>query len=173
MALSHRVCADNGWLLSQVRFYTGYPTIAHDPFWGAYWQKRLLALTRQGIHMFKRELRYREEVVRLADRSTITVTVGKEKGVDVRLALDVVRLALDDKYDVAIIFSQDQDLSEAAAEVRAISKRTQRWIKVACAFPVGPRTQNRRGIDRTDWLPIDQAVYDACLDARDYRPSRT
>ena len=26
-----------------------------------------------------------------------------------------------------------------------------------------------RGIDKTDWVPIDRATYDACLDRRDYR----
>ena len=32
---------------------------------------------------------------------------------DVRLAVDVVRMAREKLYDVALIFSQDQDLSEA------------------------------------------------------------
>jgi hypothetical protein len=27
-----------------------------------------------------------------------------------------------------------------------------------------------RGINGTDWIKIDRATYDACLDARDYRP---
>jgi hypothetical protein len=25
-------------------------------------------------------------------------------------------------------------------------------------------------VNRTDWIPIDRATYDACLDLRDYRP---
>jgi len=37
------------------------------------------------------------------------------------------------------------------------------------AFPSSPTSRNRRGIDRTDWIPIDRATYDACLDRRDYR----
>ena len=37
------------------------------------------------------------------------------------------------------------------------------------AFPSSPPSRNRRGIDRTDWIPIDRATYDACLDRRDYR----
>jgi uncharacterized LabA/DUF88 family protein len=41
------------------------------------------------------------------------VLVGEEKGMDVRLAVDVVRMAREKLYDVALIFSQDQDLSEA------------------------------------------------------------
>lgn len=28
---------------------------------------------------------------------------------------------------------------------------------------------NRRGINGTEWIPIDRALYDACLDSNDYR----
>lgn len=78
-------------------------------------------------------------------------------------------MALDNQYDVALIFSQDQDLSEAADEVRKISVSQNRWIKVASAFPVSPIVGNSRGINKTDWIRIDRATYDACLDPNDYR----
>jgi hypothetical protein len=42
--------------------------------------------------------------------------------------------------DIAILFSQDQDLSEAANEIRTISVEQQRWIKIACAFPYTQQT---------------------------------
>jgi hypothetical protein len=71
---------------------------------------------------------------------------------------------------VALVFSQDQDLSEVAAEVRTISMEQSRWIKMASAFPVSPASRNRRGINSTDWIRIDRAAYDACIDPRDYRP---
>jgi hypothetical protein len=71
--------------------------------------------------------------------------------------------------DVALIFSQDQDLSEVADEVRSISIAQDRWIKLACAFPVSPTCVNVRGINKTDWIEIDRALYDACLDPNDYR----
>jgi hypothetical protein len=29
-----------------------------------------------------------------------------------------------------------------------------------------------RGIDKTDWVQIDRATYDQCIDARDYRPKK-
>ena len=89
---------------------------------------------------------------------------------DVRIAIDVIRLAFRREYDVALIFSQDQDLSEAAQEIRVIAREQQRWIKVASAFPVSPTSTNRRGINSTDWILIDRATYEACIDARDYRP---
>ncbi len=86
------------------------------------------------------------------------------------MAIDIIRMAHHKEYDVALlIFSQDQDLSEVAGELRTISLEQNRWIKVACAFPLSPTTRNRRGIEKTDWVYIDRATYDACIDRRDYR----
>lgn len=76
------------------------------------------------------------------------------------------------RYDVALVFSQDQDLSEAADEVRALSIEQSRWIKVACAFPVSPTYESRRGINGTEWIKIDRATYETCLDPNDYRPKK-
>jgi hypothetical protein len=97
------------------------------------------------------------------------VLVGQEKGIDVRLALDVVRMARENQYDVGLIFSQDQDLSEVADEVRSISVSQDRWIKLACAFPVSPTYTNTRGIHGTEWIKIDRSMYNNCLDPNDYR----
>jgi uncharacterized LabA/DUF88 family protein len=41
---------------------------------------------------------------------------AEEKGIDVRIAIDVIRLAHRNAYDVALLFSQDQDLSELCVE---------------------------------------------------------
>ena len=105
----------------------------------------------------------------MPDGSIHTFLTGDEKGIDVRLALDVIRLGHRQDYDVAWIFSQDQDLSEVADEIRVISQEQNRWIKIACAYPVSPTYANKRGINRTDWVKIDRAMYDRCIDPRDYR----
>ena len=84
--------------------------------------------------------------MQLADGSTTTVLVGQEKGIDVRLALDIVRLARESAYEVAVVFSQDQDLSEVADEVKQISIAQNRWIRLVSAFPASPTYANRRGI---------------------------
>jgi hypothetical protein len=96
--------------------------------------------------------------------------VGQEKGIDVRIALDVVRLAHRRHYDIALVFSQDQDLSEVAEEVRVIAREQNRWLKMASAYPSSPTSHNERGINKTDWVPISRETYDACIDPRDYRP---
>jgi uncharacterized LabA/DUF88 family protein len=164
------VCDSRGWKLKETRFYTGVPDPADDPRWSHFWAGKLLAMSRQGVHIFSRSLRYRNRRVVLPDGSVQTYLSGEEKGIDVRIALDVIRMAHRREYDVAVVFSQDQDLSEAAAEVRAISAEQDRWIKIASAFPFSPAMQNKRGIDKTDWIRLDRATYDACLDPRDYRP---
>lgn len=158
LALCQAVCQREGWTLTEVRFYTGIPDRADDPFWNHFWSAKLGVMGRQGIHLFSRSLRYRNRVLKLPDGSTHTFLAGEEKGIDVRIALDIIRMAHRQAYDVAIVLSQDQDLSEVAQEIRAIAQEQDRWIKMACAFPFSPTTRNRRGIDKTDWIRIDRAT---------------
>ena len=126
----------------------------------------------RGIHRFSRPLRYRNQTVVLPDGTTTTTLVGQEKGVDVRIALDIVRLAREKRYDVALIFSQDQDLTEAVDEVRQWSMQQNVWIKTSCAFPTSPTYGNTRGVDKSEWIKIDRKLYDECLDFNDYRPKK-
>jgi hypothetical protein len=148
------------------------PAEADNAFWNHFWSAKLLAMSRAGTWVFPRSLRYRNKTVPLPGGQSHTFLVGEEKGIDVRIAIDVIRLAARNEYDVAVIFSQDQDLSEAADEVRLIARERGRWIKLASAFPFSPTTRNTRGINKTDWLRIDRATYDQCRDPRDYRPRR-
>jgi hypothetical protein len=168
--LAAKLCADRGWALAQTRFYSGIPDRRDDVFWNHFWENKLLQMGRAGTYTFTRKLRYRNQTVRLPDGSELVFPVAQEKGIDVRIALDVVRLAHRREYDVALVFSQDQDLREVADEIREISKEQDRWIKMASAFPSSPTARNERGINRTDWVTIDRATYDACIDPRDYRP---
>ena len=168
-ALAVAICKARGWALGKVIFYTGVPESGDNAHWHDFWQKKLATMGRQGIHLFTRSLRYRNKVINLPGGGQYTFLSGEEKGIDVRIALDIVRLAHRREYDVALVFSQDQDLSEVADEVRVIAKEQGRWIKMASVFPVSPTARNRRGINKTDWVPIDRAIYDACLDLRDYR----
>ncbi|MGH9792813.1 MAG: NYN domain-containing protein, partial [Candidatus Acidiferrales bacterium] len=110
-------------------------------------------------------------VVTLPGGETHTFLIGEEKGVDVRIALDVIRMAHRNIFDVALLLSQDQDLSEVSEEIRQMAREQNRWIKIASAFPFSATTRNRRGINKTDWIRIDRTTYDACLDRRNYWPA--
>jgi uncharacterized LabA/DUF88 family protein len=172
-ALAAAVCKNQGWQLNRTQFYTGVPDAADDAFWNHFWTAKLAAMGRQGVRVFSRSLRYRNQTVRLPGGGTHTFLVGQEKGVDIRIALDIVRCVRQNLCDVTLVFSQDQDLSEVADEVRAIAREQGRWVKIASAFPDSPARRNCRGVNKTDWIRIDRATYDACIDPADYRPKRT
>ncbi len=68
-------------------------------------------------------------------QQNITITFGQvirhpdkthhEKGVDVRLAVEMIRYARQDKYDIAFLASSDTDLVAAVQEVQSIGKTIQ------------------------------------------------
>ena len=176
-ALAQIVCRQRGWRLTEHRFYTGIPEPADDLFWHRFWAAKLLAMSRSGTRVFSRGLRYRRKAVVLPPCSEFGAMAGRpyqfmageEKGIDVRISLDIIRMARRREYDVALVFSQDQDLSEVADEIRVIAREQKRWISIASAFPSSPTVRNKRGIDKTDWIKIDRRTYDSCLDPHDYR----
>jgi uncharacterized LabA/DUF88 family protein len=168
LLLAREICKANGWFLKAVRFYTGMPESIDDPYWHRFWSKKLLSIKRQGVYTFSRRLRYRDKKVIVANVEH-TVRVGEEKGIDIRIALDVVGNALSDDLDVAVMFSQDQDMSEVVDEVKKIARLQRRWIKVACPYPSSATASNMRGINGADWLPFDETLYKRCIDPRDYR----
>lgn len=172
-ALAEWVCGQNGWQLEEARFYTGIPTAEDNLKWNTFWSRKLSAMGKLGVYVFTRHLRYRNRPVVLPDGTRTSVLVGQEKGVDVRIALDIVRAAREGRCDVIVVFSQDQDLSEVAEEVRVIARQQSRWLRIVSAFPTSPACANRRGIDKTDWVKITRQVYDACLDRRNYHTGET
>ena len=168
--LAQAVCARRGWQLERVQLSTGVPSPADNAFWHGFWSNKLAIMGRRGVVIFSRPLVYRTKTIQVPGFGPHTFLAGEEKGINVRLALDALDAAHRRQLDVALIFSQDQDLSELASLLRQVSGFQNRWIKIASAFPDGPAAGNRRGINRTDWCPMDKPTYDACIDPRDYRP---
>ena len=106
---------------------------------------KLAAMGRQGVYVVSRPLRYRNQTVRLLDGTERTVLVGEEKGIDVRIALDVIRLAHRREYDVAVVLSQDQDLAEVAARLPQGLTRSRRRDRVSVCDRRAPPCHTRRG----------------------------
>jgi len=123
LRLSQIVCRDCGGECKAVNFYTGIPERSDNAAWNHFWQAKLGQMGTRGVEVFSRPLRYRNQTVKLPDGKTFAFLVGQEKGVDVRIALDIVRAILRDECDVALVFSQDQDLSEVAEEIRELDIR--------------------------------------------------
>lgn len=167
--LAQAIALQRSWDLTEARFYTGVPNRQDNPGLHRHWTLRLRRMRAEGVVVTARPLRRRRRRARLDDGAAVEFTVLEEKGVDVRIALDVVRAVLAGACDVVLLFSQDQDFAELADEMRAIAREQQRWIKIASAYPVGPGTRNARGVERTDWIPIDRATYEACMETREAR----
>ncbi|WP_291920328.1 NYN domain-containing protein [Maricaulis sp.] len=168
--LHKAVCDEFGWIPNLARFYTGVPPQEREPMWAGFWSNRVLAMKRAGVHVTTRQLRYRTQIVETADGEK-EIAVPQEKGIDVRMALDIVRCARKREFDVAILFSQDQDLNEIVEEIRDIAAEQEREIEICSAFPGGANATYRRGVDKTAWYRMTKEFYDRCLDHRDYRPA--
>lgn len=171
--LAAAVCDARGWRLDRVHFYTGVPKRGDRPEWHDFWMRKLAAMGRRGVITRWRPLQMRIERVTLPNGEVAQLRVAQEKGIDVRIAVDVVRYAIEGLYDVGLIFSQDQDLGEVATDIRAIAASQGRWIKLASAYPEPPPGSHGRGIDRTDWIPFSKSFYDRCLDPVDHRRSNS
>ena len=159
-----------GRILSKVHFYTGIHRVRENPTWHYFWANKLRGMRNRGVIVTTRYLKYTHFPITLDTGEQRIIKQGREKGIDLRLGLDLVRLARKKEYDVAIIFSQDTDLEEAVNEVYDIREEFNLWINLECAFPVSPIAKNTRGISHTRWRMIDKARYDACLDTKDHRP---
>jgi uncharacterized LabA/DUF88 family protein len=150
---------DEGWQLAGMRLYTGIHDSKRDPAWHGFWTKKLLAAKNN----------YPQAVIFTAPLRYDTKGMPREKGVDIRIALDLIRMARKNEFDVAMLFSQDNDFSEVANEIRAVSKEYDRWIKIASAFPCDPANPRTKGVRKTDWIHISKEDYDSCIDPTDYR----
>lgn len=113
------------------------------------------------------KLRTRTETIRIDDRviqykellaagiSFIQYERSREKGIDVKLATDVIVGAVDGKYDIAIIVSSDTDLVPALDWVR---KRKGVLIEyVGFSFP----KMKNDSIDFDELKPIKKMIYNS------------
>lgn len=172
LALSKSICQKQDWELVQVRVYTSVPSVEDNEYWHRFWLNKLRALEGAGVVTWWKGWRMRKRPVHTPDGRVQMLPAALEKGVDLKIAVDILQRAHSRQYDVALVFSQDQDFAEVADEIRSVAREQDRWIKIASAYPYSSASRTFRGIDRTDWLQIERETYDACLDPRDYRPRR-
>ena len=99
---------------------------------------------------------------------------GQEKGVDVSLAIDLIRLTYEQQYDVAILVSQDWDFGPAVKLARQIGASEGRGLSFESWFPYEPGgSRSKRGVPSTTWGHIDRPTYDSWNDPRDFRPAKS
>lgn len=148
-----------GRSLVQIRFYTGVPDPhrgASEAFWHGFWSNKLRYLASRGVHVYRGRVN----------------PGGQEKGVDVSLAIDLIQLTYEQRYDVAILVSRDWDFGPAVRLAKTIAQAQHRQLSFESAFPAAAaRGERPRGVPGTTWVVIDKATYDACHDPTDYRPA--
>ena len=143
-----------GRKLVQIRFYTGVPSRKANSFWHGFWSNKLRFLRSRGIAVYRGSIGFG----------------GQEKGVDVSLAIDLVQATYEQKYECAIIVSQDKDFQPAVLLSKTIAQAQGRKLAFESSFPFKAGNVSRRGVPETTWIHIDKSTYDACFDPTDYRP---
>lgn len=149
---------DHDRALQQTRFYTGVPSHAQNQRWNGFWSNKLRHLERNGIYVYRGRIS----------------TNNNEKGVDVSIAVDLIKLTYERAYDVAILVSEDSDLAPAVATAKEIARGVGHHVYFESAFPYDKdrfKALGRRahGIPGTTPIPMSKGTYDACLDPTDYR----
>ena len=107
--------------LDEIRFYTGVPAASVDRFWHNFWTNKCRHLRNQGVHVYTGRVN----------------SARQEKGVDVSLALDLIQATHEQRYDAAIIVSQDADFGPAVRLAKKIAHSQGRYLQFESAFPVG------------------------------------
>ena len=111
--------------LIQVRVYTGVPSSKRDKVGNQIMQRRLAAWVAahpKCVQVFPRPLKYPPDS-----------NQGREKGVDVELAIDLVRLAMDDEFDAVVVASADTDLLPPIEFV--LSRFPEKIVETAAYLP--------------------------------------
>lgn len=107
-----------GQALARVNYYSAYATWLPD----AYVRHRqyVTALGVSGVTVHLSEFRDRpEECYRCGNRWI----AHEEKQTDVRMAVDLVSDALEDKFDMAVVITADSDVRPAVDKVRTIADK--------------------------------------------------
>jgi NYN domain len=154
--ICHRPPPGHTRSLTEVRVYTGRPDSTKDPKGYGANLAQCSAWEKAGVNVTWRTLRY--------PRDWPTVK-PEEKGIDVALAIDVVRLAIDGQYDVGIICSTDSDLRPALEYVRNKFMRTPKVEVMAWS---GAKRLSLANMNI--WCHyFSRADFDVISDATDYR----
>jgi uncharacterized LabA/DUF88 family protein len=149
--------------LKEVRVYRGEPDAKRSPVGQAACQRQVRFWNAQeAVRAFTRPLDYRPI---LWENGKAVDWEVREKGIDVMLAVDMVRGAYENEYDVAILMSADTDLIPAAEAVLDIGK----WIEFAAWRPDQGYASHLRLPNRKSWChQLGRHDYEMVHDPNDY-----
>ena len=151
--------------LEAVHVFRGQPSSRWNPTAQGACDRQVQVWRRQhAVEAHTRPLKYRKVGTLPNGEPELDV---REKGIDVLLALTMVEGAINDAYDVAVLFSADTDLLPAAEAVQRLGKR----CEFAAWKPTVPgRYPNKLSLGRGSWCHyLDRSDYDGFLaDTTDY-----
>lgn len=140
-----------GRSLAETRFYTGVPTADSKgtaKSWREFWMLKLARMESRGVTVFQGSARPNRQ----------------EKGVDVSIATDLIEATYENRYDVAIIVSQDSDFQPAVALAKKVAAAQNRKITVESVFPSVKKPDRRYGVPGTVPRPFNEAFYSQFLE---------
>ncbi len=158
---------DDSFELSEIRIYRGRPTQQHDSKgYAAFRRQEAAWRTNSKVRCTFTDLRYPYD---WGEESC--VDKPREKGIDVSLAVDLVTMCMEDRYDVAIVMSADYDLKPAISYVarRSISRGTPVVEVAAWKGDQGAKPLRIRLDGQSLYcIWLDRQAYWGVVDDRDY-----
>lgn len=144
------------WSLAAVRMYAGSPVATRDAYAAAAHDRQVEAWRAAGIVPRTRPLLY---------PSGYPTERPRQKGIDVELAVDVVRLAIAHEYEIGIVASTDNDLLPAIEAVAVV--RGQEATPRICVVRYGDMPKR---LNYTD--PLGRTLHGFHLSAADFASVR-
>jgi len=123
MGLAHTLAdlGGPGYSLSYVGVYSGLPSSPRDPKTYGARRRQIAAWRNTGVTVINRPLRYPRDWPNVK---------AEEKGIDVKLAIDAVMMAVRREYDVGVIGSCDTDLAPAIEAILDLKHGAKAAIEV-------------------------------------------
>lgn len=147
-------------VLHQVRLYCGMPDSEKDPKGNSARLRQVQIWGRMpGVQVLHRPLRYPGGSL-----------PPQEKGVDVQLAVDVIRMALQGEYQLGVIFSRDTDLRPVLETMLDLKSHINVTCTVAAWQPDTGRRHSLQVPNHRVWCYyLTRRDFNSVADKRDYR----
>src|SRR3989338_7359879 len=178
--LSEFISKENSINLTEIRWYTSMPDISDNPLIYKNQRAFLGNLEKQGVKIITRKLqklstkeikKKREELLNswdlckvckpIVEESFLDISDNhqKEKGIDVWIAIDMVKETIKENIDIAVLISGDADFVPAFSLIKEIGKEV-----LSCYVPQGYSNELRQ---KFPFLILNKKTLTKCL--KDYK----
>ena len=166
--------------ITEIRWYTSMPDIGDNPLIYKNQRAFLGNLEKQGVKIITRKLqklstkeikKKREELLNswdlckvckpIVEESFLDISDNhqKEKGIDVWIAIDMVKETIKENIDIAVLISGDADFVPAFSLIKEVGKEV-----LSCSVPRGYSNELRQ---KFPFLVLNKEILTKCL--KDYK----